>query len=131
MSHASPARCRPANKTVFLSDSAHLAGVAGAVIGVIHGVPFWDSLFINTQGQWLWRACCGVQVLFPPVIALISYIEWYHAGILLWIWMLVMAFVYCVSRSALFALIWLSFYSLPVGVYKNADWGLGFIPHLH
>lgn len=103
-------------------DSSHLTGLCGAAIGVIHGVPFWNSLFVNTEGQWLWRACCGVQVLFPPMLALVALVEWWYDGILLWLWLLVAAFVYCVSRVVLFALIWLSFLSLPIGVYRNVDW---------
>lgn len=113
------------------SGASHLAGLAGAAIGVLHGVPFWNTLFVNTQGQWLWRACCGVQVFFPPALALIPLVEWWYDGIVLWVWMLIMVFVYCISRTALFVLIGLSFWSLPAGVYRTVDWFSGVISHWH
>lgn len=108
-----------------------VSGVVGALVGLFHAVPLWDALFINTTGQWLWRSCCFFQVTLPLFIAISSVLEiWYHAKPL-FATMLLTAFVYALSRIVLFGLIWISFWSLPAGVYLDVDLSWAYFPHWH
>ena len=79
----------------------------------------------------MWRASCIVQVAMPVLIALVSFVEWIYTGGPLFFAALFMALVYGIARLILFALIWLSFWSLPAGVYTDVDWSWSEFPHWH
>ncbi|EKM59106.1 uncharacterized protein PHACADRAFT_181110 [Phanerochaete carnosa HHB-10118-sp] len=130
------ARFTPFNRSYLHPDASwplgcHIAGLLGAVVGLIHGIPLWNALFVTTTGQWLWRASCITQVVMPVAIAAIAVIELWYSGVLLFLAMLLMAFLYCVSRMVLFALIWIFFWSLPTSVYLDIDWAWAYVPHWH
>lgn len=96
-------------------------------MGGIHCIV-WDARFINTMGQWMWRSSCITQIALPILFAAFSLVENWHIGGPLYIPMLLIAFLYCVTRTLFFALIGLSFWSLPAGVYTEVKWS---VPHWH
>lgn len=54
--------------------ASDVGGVIGAMIGLVHGVPLWNTLWVNTAGLWLWRFACIVQVCVPVSMAAIMHI---------------------------------------------------------
>ena len=111
--------------------AAIASGVVGALVGVIHGAPLWEATFVNTHGQWLWRACSIVQFAFPLALTSSALIEQFYGGKLLFAAMALIAFFYSISQSILFVLVWISFWSLPESVYKDIDWSSAYFPHWH
>ncbi|KIP08369.1 hypothetical protein PHLGIDRAFT_383849 [Phlebiopsis gigantea 11061_1 CR5-6] len=108
-----------------------LTGAVGGLVGVIHAAPLWKTPFIDSTVLWMWRASCIVQVTMPVLIAFVSFVEWIYTGGPLFFAALFMALVYGIARLILFALIWLSFWSLPAGVYTDVDWTWSEFPHWH
>lgn len=97
----------------------------GLLVGLIH-CTLWNTEFINTTGQWMWRISCIMQIALPVIVAAVTKIEEQYSEFSLFIFMLIMAFLYCISRTLLFVLIVLSFWSVPAGVYSDVTWS---IPH--
>jgi len=128
------APCTPFNRAYQVPRRSVLtsclcACLVGVIVGVVHIIPFWNTRFVNTEGQWMWRACCGVQISVFFAFAFGAVIEpWFH-GVILWVSLLFLCLLYCMSRIVLFALIWTSFSSQPVGLYQNVHWGFGLFPH--
>ncbi|KLO19122.1 hypothetical protein SCHPADRAFT_993126 [Schizopora paradoxa] len=117
---------RNPNRSWFIA--CHISSCVGAFIGIFHAVAFWNTRFVNTQGQWIWRACSLTQVAVPVALVFVTFIEYLYCGIFLWGFLLFLALVYCIARTALFALIWMSFKSLPTDVYRNVHWSWNFVP---
>ncbi|KIP10581.1 hypothetical protein PHLGIDRAFT_115338 [Phlebiopsis gigantea 11061_1 CR5-6] len=57
-----------------------VGGLAGCIIGLIHGVPLWNTLWINSTGQWLWRFACIVQISVPILMSLGMNLEKAYSG---------------------------------------------------
>ena len=109
-----------------------VAGMVGILVGLIHAIPLWNALFINTTGQWLWRSCCIAQGVITLCVASIAFIEKrFNVGRPLFFATMFMAFLYCIARTGLFALIGLSFWSLPASVYTDTNWSWAYFPHWH
>jgi len=130
------ARFTPFNRSYLRPDASwslgYVAGLLGTIVGLIHGIPLWNALFVTTTGQWLWRASCIAQAIIPiALIATIAVVENWHSGVFLFLAVLLMVFLYCVSRMILFALIGISFWSLPASVYVDVDWAWAYLPHWH
>jgi hypothetical protein len=95
--------------------------LSGMVFGGIHCVG-WNFLFQTRTEQVLWRSA-SLVILSSPVFFVISYVfESFLIAILV-------GFAYIAARLTLLALMFLSFRSLPPGVYDTVDW-TKFIPHL-
>jgi hypothetical protein len=84
------------------------------VFGGIHCVG-WNFLFQTHTEQVLWRAA-SLVILCLPIFFVISYVfESFPIAILV-------GFAYIAARLTLLALIFLSFRSLPPGVYDTVAW---------
>ncbi|KLO04400.1 hypothetical protein SCHPADRAFT_755331 [Schizopora paradoxa] len=106
-----------------------LSCLVGTLTSTALVIPFWDAQFVNSNGQWIWRACSLTQVSLSFVFAFIALVEhWEHPSILL-MFQLSMVLLYDISRATLFALICMSFASQPAGVYRDVQWIFGAIPH--
>ena len=118
---------------LLLLDGCNVAGVAGAIVGLIHTIPLWNALFINTTGQLLWRVCCLMQIVLTLSATVIAFVEdrFKSVGGRLFFLTALIAFLFCVSRVGIFVLIVLSFWSLPVSVYMDVDWSWSAFPHFH
>ncbi|KAK7691841.1 hypothetical protein QCA50_005245 [Cerrena zonata] len=132
------ARYTPLNRAFFNPKKAwplgcYIAGLAGAIVGFIHAIPLWNTLFIITTGQWLWRACCLIQIILTIFATVIAFIEdrFKNIGNRLFFLTAIVAFLFCVSRVGIFILIGLSFWSLPASVYTDIDWSWSAVPHFH
>ncbi|KLO11583.1 hypothetical protein SCHPADRAFT_941901 [Schizopora paradoxa] len=128
------APCTPFNRAYMnprhsVLFSCTCACFVGVIVGFIHIIPFWNTRFVSTEGQWMWRACCGVQISVFLAFAFSAAIEPLYHGVLLWLSMLLLCLFYCMSRIVLFALIWTSFSSQPIGLYNDVHWGFALFPH--
>lgn len=128
--------------------------LVGAVIGAIH-CTLWNSTFVNSNGQLLWRICCVVQICAPFCSFLLTFLTYTVVGAIsqrktnspnsqgsngeLYDYLAVFSysvggfvfFLYFCARIVLFILIGYSFLSLPMGVYSDVDWSLSWFPHWH
>jgi len=116
---------------VDIADDTGMGFFVGSLVGSLLFGSFhlaaWNSEFINVSGKPLWRICSLLVTCLPLVpyfIVLIVPTDFYNHTVN------IVAIPYCVARLVLFALLALSFWSLPAGVYEVTSWS-SFIPIIH
>ncbi|KAK7688816.1 hypothetical protein QCA50_007505 [Cerrena zonata] len=132
------ARFTPLNRAFFdpLKSWLIACGIfslAGILIGAIHAIPLWNTEFINTTGQWLWRSCCLIQIIVTICGSIAGCIEYRYQKVAGRIFPLTtfIAILFGFSRICIFVLVVVSFWSLPESVYTDIDWSLSAFPHFH
>jgi hypothetical protein len=113
---------------------------SGMVFGGIHCIA-WNFLFQRRTEQLLWRSAClmilsslvSVSICSDPALSILrrkwKFLDSDSMGFVTGTIFITSCFAYIAARLILVVLIFLSFRSLPPGVYDTVAW-TKFIPHL-
>jgi len=105
-------------------------GLLGSFIfGACHLIA-WKDVFVNSNGQLLWRIC-SIVVTALPLVTLIPTIGMGNESTkeISTVVVVFFAFVYISARVSLLFLTGLSFWSLQAGVYTQTRWAT-FLPRI-
>lgn len=122
-------------ESVAQKDTKSHGDIWGLIVGLLGSFIFgachliaWNDVFVNTNGQLLWRVC-SVIVTALPLLSLIPTIGMGSESTktISMVAVFIFGFVYISARISLLLLTGLSFWSLPAGVYIDTRWA-AFLP---
>lgn len=114
----------PVNFNNRVKPPAMIIAVIGTFLFGASHLAAWNSVFISSSCQILWRVC-GILVTIAPLVLISTAVVIEHLEIIsdngdaLAIFSVIL---YASARTLLFLLMILSFWSLPKDVYRTSDW---------